>query len=265
MMKICSPCLAIKLSALVLLGSLYLGSEALGQSCCASETKTTQIPSLQKDLDDRADKFAATAPEGMKQTFANGLDHVAKSGVLDTAKKAGDTAPDFTLPNANGEEVNLSALLKNGPVVLVWYRGGWCPYCNMQLHAMQEILPMLQKAGAQLVAISPESPDKTLSTKEKDELEFFVLSDMGNVVAKKYGIVYKLDDATHEIYENRLKLSEFNKNKSGELPLAVTYIVDQDGVIAWDFINSDYKKRAEPAEILKAVQALSTEQSVPAS
>lgn len=254
------PCTSFStttLSALALAGSLWLSSELAAASCCEAGEQTA-MPSLQKELDDRADNFAATAPAELKQTFAQGLEHVKKSDAMKTAKRVGDQAPDFTLPGADGKDVQLSTLLKDGPVVLVWYRGGWCPYCNIQLQHMQEALPRLKEAGAQLVAISPEAPDKSLSTAEKNELDFLVVSDLGNQVAADYGIVYTLDDATHSIYEKRLKLFEYNKDQSGQLPLAVTYVVGQDGVIAWDFVEADYKKRAEPAEVLKAVQALQT-------
>ncbi|WP_309399190.1 peroxiredoxin-like family protein [Cerasicoccus maritimus] len=234
-------------------------------SCCSAGEKTAAVPSLQKDLDARAENFAATAPEPLKKTFKAGIEHVAESGVTASAKKTGDQAPDFTLPNANGEQVALSELLKEGPVVVVWYRGGWCPYCNLQLHAMQGILPQLKEAGAQLVAISPETPDNSLSTAEKNELEFVVLSDNGNAVAKEYGIVYSLDDDTYDILEGRLKLSEYNGSDTKELPLTVAYVIEQDGTIAWDFVDPDYKKRAEPADILKAVQSLNSGESTPAS
>ncbi|WP_309380148.1 peroxiredoxin-like family protein [Cerasicoccus frondis] len=266
MLKMFSPCLTIKVVAAAVLGLIYASSQAIAApSCCSAETKTADVPSLQKELDDRANKFAATAPESMKETFKKGIEHVAHSGAVESAKHTGDQAPDFTLPDAKGEEVSLSNLLKEGPVVLVWYRGGWCPYCNMQLHAMQGILPQLKEAGAQLVAISPETPDNSLSTTEKNDLQFHVLSDNGNAVAHQYGIVYSLDDDTYNILESRLHLSEYNDSESKELPLTVAYVIKQDGTIAWDFVDADYKKRAEPADILKAVQALDGEEAAPAS
>lgn len=250
-----------KLAALTFV-SACAATTAVAQSCCAPDA---QLPSLQAQLDERADQFAASAPEAMKKTFQDGLDHVAKSDAMKTAKKSGHQAPDFTLPDATGEEVTLSKLLKDGPVVLIWYRGGWCPYCNMQLQAMQEALPKIKQLGGTLVAISPEVPDKSLSTKEKDALEFYVLSDVGNRVAKEYGIVYTLDDATHGILEDRLKLSQYNGDASGELPLTVAYVIDQDGLITWDFKDYDYKRRAEPADIIDALFTIQMAVEEPAS
>lgn len=266
MLKKCSPCLTVKLFAAATVGLVYFSSQAMAMpSCCSTGEKAAAVPSLQKELDARAENFAASAPEPMKQTFRAGIEHVAESGVTASAKKAGDKAPGFTLPNASGEQVSLSSLLEEGPVVVVWYRGGWCPYCNMQLHAMQGILPQLKEAGAQLVAISPETPDNSLSTAEKNDLEFVVLSDSGNAVAKEYGIVYTLDDATYDILEGRVHLSKYNGVKSKELPLTVAYVIQPDGTIAWAFVDPDYKKRAEPADILEAVQALKDSESAPAS
>jgi len=251
----CSPCFAVKLAALAALTIASLSGEAFAApSCCGGKPK-----SLQAQLDARQAKSAAYASEGMKKAAADRLNHVEESGVLETAKRAGDTAPNFTLPHADGAQVELAALLEKGPVVITWYRGGWCPYCNLQLSAMQEMLPALEKAGASLVAISPQAPDYSLSTQEKNALEFYVLSDVGNVVGKEYGIVYELDDNTHRIYEERLGLSKVNQSESGELPLPAAYVIDQNGKIIYDFVEADYAKRAEPIEILDVVLALQNE------
>ena len=109
------------------------------------------------------------------------------------ALKQGDKVKDFTLKNAKGEEVNLSVLLKKGPVVLTWYRGGWCPYCNLALKQLQEELAQIKEQGAMLVALTPELPDHSLTTQEKNALEFEVLTDLHNEVARSYGLVFKLD------------------------------------------------------------------------
>ena len=150
----------------------------------------------------------------------------------------------------------LSDLLKDGPVILMWYRGGWCPYCNLALRAMQKELPAFQEKGAQLVAISPELPDKTLSTTEKHELKFNVLSDPKNAVAEKYRVVFELTPDVAEVYQEKFKLHEWNGDTSNRLPLAATYIIGQDGTVRWAFLDADYRKRAEPADILKVLDGL---------
>lgn len=211
---------------------------------------------LQEQLDERREAFNRQAPEDMKKDFEEGVRIVGASEVMETALKKGDEAPDFELKNAADETVRLSELLKEGPVILTWYRGGWCPYCNIQLAAYQDALGEFEKLGATLVALSPEKPDHSLSTKEKNELEFEVLSDTGNRVAGKYGIEYQLPSLLVERFKGRLDLPEHNTTGDWSLPLAATYVVGQDGVIAYAFVDEDYRERAEVAEIIKALRGL---------
>ena len=163
--------------------------------------------------------------------------------------QVGDTAPNFTLTNAEGKEVSLKDELKKGSVVLTWYRGGWCPYCNLTLHALQEELSNFKANGAVLVALTPELPDNSLTTSEKNKLEFEVLSDIDNKVAKEYGIVFKLIPEVAKSYNEAFDLKKYNGNESNELPLAATYIIGQDGKIRYAFMDADYRNRAEPSEI----------------
>ena len=213
-------------------------------------------PSLQEQLDARRASFEKLATEEMKTAFEQGVQEVGDSGALETAKEVGDAAPDFTLPNQDGDDVTLSELLKAGPVVLTWYRGGWCPYCNLQLQAYQESLPKWKELGAQLVAISPETPDFVDQTVLKDKLTFTVLSDTGNKVARTYGVVYTLPMIVQEQFKGHLDLSKYNGDITNELPLAVTYVIDSEGVIRYAFVDKDYRKRAEPRAITEALEAL---------
>ena len=170
--------------------------------------------------------------------------------------RLGDKAPDFTLKDQNGKEVNLYQLLKKGPVVLSWYRGGWCPYCNMELKGLADKATEITQLGATLIALSPELPDKSLTTIEKNHLPFTVLSDMDNDVARKYDLVFKLDTATATRYENGFGLSQYNGNNKAELPIPATYIIDQEGIVRYAFVNPDYKKRANPEEVLMQLTQL---------
>ncbi len=214
------------------------------------------IPSLQDSLDARKAAWEAKASDEKKKLYAEGIEDVASSGILQNAKQVGDQAPDFTLQNALGEHVSLSAYLEKGPVVLTWYRGGWCPYCNITLHRLQEELPGFQAAGAHLIALTPERPDKSLSTKEKHDLQFEVLSDVGNNVARDYGVVFKLIPEVAESYQSSFDLHDYNGDTSDELPLAATYIIDKNGVIRYAFLHPDYRHRAEPEELLRTLQSL---------
>lgn len=213
-------------------------------------------PSLQDQLDERKQAFAEQAPPEMITTFAAGLDTVRQTGILDSAVNVGDRAPDFTLPDAYGDTVVLSDLLMEGPVVISWYRGGWCPYCNLELLALRRALPEIEQTGAMLVAISPEVPDSAMSTVDRDSLDFLVLSDLGNETARDYGIVFKLPPSVKELYESNIDLPAYNKDESWELPLAATYVIDTDGIVRYAFLDVDYTRRAEPQVIIDELKKL---------
>ncbi len=174
----------------------------------------------------------------------------------ENALKVGSKAPDFTLANALGLNVSLNSLLEQGPVVLTWYRGGWCPHCNIALHNLQEYLPEFEAQNATLVAISPELPDNSLSTQQKNELEFEVLSDAGNQVGKQYQIIYKLSSTKAALYQAGVGLNKHNGDNSNELPIPATFIINPDGIIVWSYVNSDYKERADPQDIVRELQKL---------
>ena len=220
------------------------------QTTTLKDTSMSTLSTVQTDaLEERKNSFTQKANENTKKVYKEGLEAVAESGILSSAKNVGDLAPNFTLKNALGKEVSLDDLLKKGPVVLVWYRGGWCPYCNLNLHYLQEELANIKAQGASLLALTPELPDQSMSTSEKHELEFEVLSDMGNKVAKEYGVVFKLTDEVARMYNENFGLNDYNGDTSNELPLAVTYIINTDGKIAYAFLDADYRNRAEPSEI----------------
>lgn len=222
----------------------------------SNESTEVSTPSLKSILDEKKAAFNERADEDVKKLYAQGIEEVASSGITDDAEQKGDKAHDFTLKNAKGEDIQLSELLKDGPVVLTWYRGGWCPYCNLTLARYQEELPRFKEFGAQLVALTPELPDKSLNTKEKNELEFEVLSDVGHQVARKYGVVYKLMQGVADRYQSGFGMHEYNGDESNELPLAATYVIDTNGIIQYAFLDADYRNRAEPEDILNALKEL---------
>lgn len=207
-------------------------------------------------LDVKRKEGAGKFTEEKSRIYAEGIKTVADSGILDKALNVGDTAPNFTLKNALNKSVSLYNELENGPVVLTWYRGGWCPYCNITLHYLQEKLPEFQKAGAKLIALTPELPDNSLSTSEKNNLDFTVLSDVGNSIGKEYGVVFQLTNEVASIYEAGFGLSEKNGDDSNQLPLAATYVIDKRGIIQYAFLDADYRNRAEPEDILNALRKL---------
>jgi len=167
----------------------------------------------------------------------------------------GATAPLFVLPDARGGEVALDAVLARGPVVLVFYRGGWCPYCNLQLAAFQGALAEIRAAGAELVAVSPQTPDQSLSLAEQHDLAFPVLSDAGNRVAREYGLVFTSGAAaTETMNELGVELSSFNGDETNTLPAASTFVIGQDGRIRFASVTGDYRWRVGPDEVLAALR-----------
>ncbi|WP_230080230.1 peroxiredoxin-like family protein [Winogradskyella marina] len=207
------------------------------------------VTSLKSKLDEKKANFEKNADETKKRIYNEGFEDVKNSDILSQAKQVGDKAPNFVLKNAIGKTVALEAYLKEGPVVLTWYRGGWCPYCNLTLQQLQQELPNFKANNANLLALTPELPDQSISTTEKNDLEFEVLSDIGNKVAKDYGIVFTLTDAVASIYNKSFDMNSHNGDSSNALPLAATYIINEEGKIAYAFLDTDYRNRAEPSEI----------------
>ncbi|UXP31201.1 AhpC/TSA family protein [Reichenbachiella agarivorans] len=220
-----------------------------------TEKEITQRP-LETVLNERKMNFLENASEEKKQQSAAGIESIRQNKIQENALQVGDTAINFSLPNATDKTITLYDELENGPVILMWYRGGWCPYCNLTLRHMQESLPDFKKYGANLLAVSPQLPDSSISTKEKNELEFEVLSDLDNRVAHQYKVAYKLTDDLIKKYQNGFGLSNYNGNDKGELPIAATYIIGQDRVIKYAFLDPDYRNRAEPVDLIEVLKTL---------
>lgn len=175
-------------------------------------------------------------------------------GISRSALQAGAAAPALTLPDATGRAVSLASLWANGPLIVVFYRGGWCPYCNLGLREWQRLLPQVQAAGATLVAISPQTPDNSLSTSEKNALAYTVLSDSALAAARGFGLLFDFPPALSALYQvmgNDLPL--INGNQDWSLPLPATYVVGTDGLIRYAHVEADYRERAEPAQVLAAL------------
>jgi peroxiredoxin len=212
---------------------------------------------LQQQLDVFKAEFARTAPAGRPALYEAKIEELRASFALERAIRTGGQAPDFTLPDPRGRQVSLGTLLEAGPAVVTFYRGGWCPYCNMQLRAYQAILAEITALGAQLVAISPQLPDGSLSIAEANELTFAVLSDVGNRVARSFGLVWSLpEELRTALRSNNKALPGINGDDSWELPVPATYVVGRDGRVALVAIDVDYRNRLEPNAIVTALQLL---------
>jgi peroxiredoxin len=208
--------------------------------------------SLNEQLDSLTAKLRAMVPAERLAVVDDAAEGLAQSGLAERALKAGDSAPTFELPDGDGMLWRSDDLLRGGPLVIVFYRGRWCAYCNAQLNALQEIHSQIAEAGASLVAISPQTQKHSYMTRDMHKLRFPVLSDQGNQVARKFGLVYRLSAEMQAMYESIMtKLPGYNGDQSWELPLAATYIVQPDGKISWSQIDADWRKRPEPEEILR--------------
>jgi peroxiredoxin len=212
---------------------------------------------LDQQLADFRAEFARTAPAGRAALYEAKIEELRASFALEAAAGVGAVAPDFRLPDVKGNPLCLIDLLRSGPVVVTFYRGGWCPYCNIQLRAYQAALPQMTALGARLVAISPQLPDQSLSTAQADELTFDVLSDVGNVAARRFGLVYALPEELRvALRSNNKALPGINGDESWELPVPATYVIAQDRRVVLAYVEVDYRKRLRPEAILDALRSL---------
>jgi peroxiredoxin len=212
---------------------------------------------LKQELDSFAANFAQQMPSDVVQALQKSIDDVKHSGIVERALKAGDLAPAFSLPNAHGRQISLVELLAKGPVILNFYRGGWCPYCNLELRAYQALLSDIRAAGGDLVAISPQTPDHSFISVEKNVLAFEVVSDHGNHVASLFGIAYPVPGVVRAIGARfGTDFEAINGSDDGQLPVSATYVIARDRRIALASIEPDFRVRLEPAEALHALRTL---------
>lgn len=204
------------------------------------------------------DAITGTIREVIGSRINDGVLEIETSGVA-PGLAVGDHAPDFTLSDAVGAPVGLSGLLATGPVVLTFYRGEWCPYCNVHLRHLERALPNFRKHNATLVAVSPQSPDHALSLTEKYDLKYPVLSDVDQEVARAYRVQFTisgdLEDLQVNVFQN--DPSAQNANGTRSLPVPATFVIDQQGVVRAAFVNADWRVRVAPEEIEAALENLS--------
>jgi len=204
---------------------------------------------------------AAQLPPDVVEVFSRNSQQLRERGIPSGTVKVGDTLASFTLCNAMGTPVTLDDLVSAGPAVLVFYRGGWCPYCNLALRTYQrELLPQLGAWHATLAAISPQTPDKSLSTAEKAGLVFEVLSDPGSRLARRIGIAF--EQAEEVLAAQRklgLDLAQVNEEGSTELPMPTVLIVDPDRIVRFVDVHPDYTTRTEVGDIIGALAGITAE------
>lgn len=215
---------------------------------------------MSNTLSEQLEEFRAgwmkRVPAERRAIMERHIAHLTDVGLGKLARQVGERAPAIVLPDVDGKEFDVSTLLTKGPVVVTFYRGGWCPYCNLELKAYQNVLPQILAAGANMVAVSPEKPDDTVTTAEKNALTFTVLSDVGQNVGKAFGLVYAFTDELKSVYDG-FGLDIPAKNGLSDdwsLPLSATYVIGADGVILFADTGVDYRRRADPVDVLKVLQ-----------
>jgi peroxiredoxin len=220
----------------------------------------TNIPRhtpIQQRIDEFIAEGASWLPTGLLWDLLRPISQLIASGAAEQALKEGDQAPDFTLLDPHGTVMRLSHLLAQGPVVVTFYRGAWCPYCHLALRAYQQSLGELQTEGATLVAVSPQTPYHGRALAEKLGLTFALLSDTGNRVARQFGLVFSIDEALRGSYKQvSADLPAFNGKDSWDLPMAGTFLVDQSGIVRLAFVDPDFTRRLDPSVAIARLKEL---------
>ncbi|WP_411825587.1 peroxiredoxin-like family protein [Luteolibacter sp. AS25] len=215
-------------------------------------------PSLRQQTKQQIEKSRSGNP-----LFMQSVDEIiAAAKKFETGADAlavGLAAPQFELPDAAGKVVSLAELLAKGPVVVTFYRGSWCPYCSLQLKALQEVLPEIHMLGGSLVAISPQVPDSSLNSSEKAAMDFTVLSDQDARTAKEYGVSWEVPERIlqHMRDDRKLDLESINNGNANILPIPATFVLNPQGVVTWRFVDVDYRTRAEPSDIISELRKIS--------
>lgn len=212
---------------------------------------------LQKELGAVAQMVRQKTPPHVMPTIEGTTKRLKDSGLENHALQTGQTMPDFELPDATGEMVRSVELRSQGPLLITFYRGSWCPFCNLALLAFQERNAEIKTRGVTLLAISPQTPDHSLTLQEKHSLQFPVLSDAGNKVARQFGIVFALDPGLKTVQEQfGVDIPTYNGDRTFELPVPATFLVSTDGKVLKSYVEADYMQRLDPETALAWVREL---------
>lgn len=213
--------------------------------------------SLQEKLDAFKVEFKKQAPEAAFNAFVQSTNDLVESGQAENAIKAGEKAPDFTLTDPDGNEVALKDLLSDGPVVLTFYRGVWCPYCNIELQALEEVSDEIKARGAKLVAISMQGAADSRKSQRDNKLSFPILTDKAGQVAKKFGLRWTLQPYVMQFFQMfGVELPAIHGDGEWNLPMPARYVVAPDGTVAYAEVNPDYTRRPEPTDLFPVLDQL---------
>jgi peroxiredoxin len=221
--------------------------------------------SLQDKLDAFRKNFEAggppyNVPAWIHEPMHRATDELIASRAADKALKVGDIAPDFILKDPDGKDVRSKQLLAKGPLIVTFYRGVWCPYCNMDLQTIEERIAELRGLGAELVAISPQTAPNSRRSQRENKLSFPILSDPKNEIAAAFGLRFTLPDYLQDLYKNTFKndLAAVNGDASWTLPMPARFVIGQDGRIVYAEVNPDYTRRPDPEELIPVLKTLTS-------
>lgn len=216
--------------------------------------------SLQDKLDAfKADFEANQAPPEAVEAFHRSNQELIDNGNAERALKAGDLAPEFTLSDSDGNPVSSRELLAKGPLVLTFYRGVWCPYCNIELQALEEVVGEIEARGASLVAVSQQTPENSRNSKRQNKLSFPILADQNGDVGAEFGLRWNLQPYLIDVFKSfKVDLPAFHKDDKWTLPMPARYVIDQDGRIAYAEVNPDYTRRPEPSDLFPVLDRIAS-------
>lgn len=200
------------------------------------------------------DELSSQLPQEVLSAFGSSIEDLKTKNIEKSSIQIGEQIPEFSLPNVYAKKVNSTEILKNGKIILAFYRGSWCPYCNLELKALQDNISRIKEKNAVLIAISPQSPDHSLAMVEKNNLEFEMLTDHNNDFAKKLGIVFQLQDFVLPYYQNLgIDLAIFNKNNENTLPVPAVFVVDENSKVLYKFLDVNYMNRVNVEELIQVL------------
>ncbi|TDF39268.1 AhpC/TSA family protein [Alteromonadaceae bacterium M269] len=214
---------------------------------------------LQEQLDAFKAQFKTQAPAGAFDAFARSTQELIDSGIAERAIKVGDKAPDFVLPDSNGNDVSLQELLAKGPVILTFYRGVWCPYCNIELKALEAVADEIRDRGATLVAISLQGAADSRKSQRDNNLSYPILTDQGGELSQQFGLRWTLQPYVIEFHKMfKVELPVIHNDGQWNLPMPARYVIGTDGTVAYSEVNPDYTRRPEPSDMFPVLDELNS-------
>ena len=211
---------------------------------------TTIMNTLAQQIDELNQNLAQQVPTEILTSFSQSIADIKKLQLEDNCIQLGEIFPNFKLQNTTNQVVELNDLLQKGPVIISFFRGSWCPYCNLELRALQQKLNSLENQTATLVAISPQLPTYNVVLKENQGLEFELLTDQDNCLAKQIGIAFELQDYIRPIYQNLgIDLTTYNGSTQQELPIPAVFVIDSTGRVTYKFVDANYINRMDVNEL----------------